>query len=89
MNLIKKHTRKDYQGFYLSLNRLNVKYFFSVKRKSLRDYIESEKSLKMYLICDGKRIGEAEFSLNDFVTNQVPTREYYQNFTGYREMIPY
>lgn len=83
------HERKDFKGYMLTLNKMQVKYFFSENRKSLRNYIEKEKTLKVYLMKEGKRIGDAEFSLKDFETDQVPTKEFYQNFTGYREMIPF
>lgn len=82
MGKLIRHTRKDYDGYKLHLNRLTTKYFFSEGRQSLIDYIEKEKNMKMYILRDGKRVGESEFSLNDFVTDQVPTREFFQNFTG-------
>ena len=61
--------RKDYKGYKLYLNKMNTKYFFSESREGLVKYIEKEKNIRMYILMDGKRVGEAEFSLDDFTTN--------------------
>lgn len=74
--------REDYKGKKLVLNKLFTRYFFSEGREGLVSYIEQQKYVKMFITTDGKNLGEAEFSLNDFTTEQVPTREYCQNFTG-------
>jgi hypothetical protein len=69
--------RKEAEGYKIILNNITTKYFFSERRKNLRNYIEKEKSLKIYILKEGKRISETEISLKDFETDQVPTKEFY------------
>ena len=76
--------QKDEPGFCrLDMNRLSIKYFFSEDRQGLKAYIHQAKTIEMRLCRNHELTALYSFQieLQDFVSEQVPTRNYQKYFT--------
>ena len=71
----------------IDMNRCSVKYFFSQKRQGVRQYVQQAKSIEMRLKCNDETIYSFQIELQDFVSEQVPTRNYQKYFTVETETL--
>ncbi|CAD8139136.1 unnamed protein product [Paramecium pentaurelia] len=69
------------KGYFLTLNRMRLYYFFSDQRKGWVDYVNQLKVLPMYLYQDNTRIGTLELELQDLLSERVIRREFLKVFS--------
>ncbi|CAK83163.1 unnamed protein product (macronuclear) [Paramecium tetraurelia] len=69
------------KGYFLTLNRMRLYYFFSDQRKGWVEYVNQLKVLPMYLYQENTKIGTLEIELQDLLSERVIRREFLKVFS--------
>ncbi|CAD8077133.1 unnamed protein product [Paramecium sonneborni] len=69
------------KGYFLTLNRMRLYYFFSDQRKGWIEYVNQLKVLPMYLYQENVKIGVLELELQDLLSERVIRREFLKVFS--------